>query len=177
MKDLGETDKFKVMLSKSGYAPPRNGNAPYLVAVVVSLLIAVAGSAFIIFIRPDYDPIIITLTVTGVATALTTQILQLMKLNDVEKKTDVAVVQLDENHKTINSQLSAAIETARRAGYGAGLEAGQDKANQRTDELKRKAAADPPAPEVASIPAGAQKITGTIEGVIEETKGANRRDP
>lgn len=137
-KDMGETDKFRAMMSRTGYTPtpPRNGNAPYLVAVVVSLLIAVAGSALVIFLRPDYDPIIIIAGIGTATGAVTTQLLQLIKLSEVEKKTEIAVVKQDETHKIINSQLSAALETARKAGYGAGMQAGEDKANQRTDELK-----------------------------------------
>lgn len=144
-KDLGETDKFKAMMSRSGYAtvPTRNGNTQYLVAVVVSLLIAVAGSATIIFLRPDYDPLVIIVTILTAIGAVTTQILQFMKLNEVEKKAEIAAVQAvetqiktDATHSIVNSTLSSALETARRAGYGAGLEAGQDKANLRTDELK-----------------------------------------
>lgn len=143
--DLGATDKFNAMLKKSGYSPtpPRNGNSPYLIAVTVSLFIAVAGSYFIISLRPDYDPIVIILTITGVTTALTTQLLQFMKLNEVSQKAEIAAVQsietkmkTSETHDIVNSQLSAAIETARRAGYGAGLQAGEDRANLRTDELK-----------------------------------------
>lgn len=140
--ELGETDKFKAMLHKVG-EPSVRSNVPYLVAVIVSLLIAVAGSAFIISIRPDYDPIIIILTITGVTTALTTQLLQFMKLNEVAQKAEIAAVQsketqvqTDATHKMVNSTLSEALETARKAGYGAGMQAGEDKANQRTDELK-----------------------------------------
>lgn len=181
--DLGETDKFKAMLNKSGYMSRRNGNAPYLVAVVVSLLIAVVGSAFIISLRPDYDPIIIILTITGVTTALTTQLLQFMKLNEVAQKAEIAAVQsketqiqTSETHNMVNSQLSSAIETARKAGYGAGMQAGEDKANQRTDELKAAQTSnsmpggrrvdDPPTTEVSA----GTRIKGTIEGTIEETK-------
>lgn len=138
-----ETQKFKAMLDKVGEPSTRNGNVPYLIAVVMSLFIAVVGSAYIISIRPDYDPIIIILTITGVTTALTTQLLQFMKLNEVVKKTEIAVVQsketqiqTDATHKMVNSQLSAAIDKAEKAGYGAGMQAGEDKANQRTDALK-----------------------------------------
>lgn len=143
--DLGATDKFKVMLSKSGYEPTphRNPNAPYLVAVISALFITIAGSALIIFIRPDYDPIIIIVGIGTATGAVTTQLLQFMKLNEVSQKADIAVVQsketqvrTDETHAIVNSTLTAALETARKAGYGAGLEAGQDKANQRTDDLK-----------------------------------------
>lgn len=141
--DLGATDKLRAMLDKSGYSPGRNGNVPYLVAVVVALLIAVAGSVGIIFIRPDYDPIIIIITITSVTTGLTSQILQFVKLNQVEKKTEISAVQsmetqvkTVETHKIVNSTLATALETARKAGYGAGLADGQDKANLRTDELR-----------------------------------------
>lgn len=193
-KDLGETDKFRVMMSKSGYAPPRNGNAPYLIAVISALFITIAGSAVIIFIRPDYDPIIIIVGIGTATGAVTTQLLQFMKLNEVAQKAEIAVVQsketqiqTDATHAMVNSTLSAALETARKAGYGAGLEAGAIAANERTDALAQASLVLPvvavpavvyqgvqptPAPtkEVATEVGEGMKIKGTIEGTIEEKK-------
>lgn len=142
LEQLGETAKFRAMYARV-YQKPSNGNVPYLVAVISSLLITVAGSAYIIFLRPDYDPIIIIAGIGTATGAVTTQILQFIKINEVAKAAEIAAVQsretkiqTDETHKMVNSQLSAAIEKAEKAGYGAGLQAGEDKANARTDELK-----------------------------------------
>lgn len=138
-----ETQKFKAMLDKVGEPSTRNGNVPYLIAVISALFITIAGSAVIISLRPDYDPIIIIVGIGTATGAVTTQLLQFMKLNEVVKKTEIAVVQSKETqiqtdltHQMVNSQLSAAIDKAEKAGYGAGMQAGEDKANQRTDALK-----------------------------------------
>lgn len=137
---LTDTQKFRAMYAK--VYKPSNSNVPYLVAVISALFLTVAGSAFIIFLRPDYDPIIIIAGIGTATGAVTTQILQFIKLNDVAKTAEIAAIQsretkiqTDATHTMMNSKLTEAIAEAKKAGFDAGLLAGESKANARTDEL------------------------------------------
>lgn len=98
-------------------------NAPYLVAVVLMVLIAISGVVLIVIFRPDADILIVFSGVFGFLTPTTLSLLAFMKSQ--------------ETHLSVNSRLDEFIQNAEAAAEERGKRMGRETANARTDMLAK----------------------------------------
>lgn len=128
-KDLSDTDKFRAMLLK--VQPSDKSNiVNYLTAIIISLVVGVGGLSLILFIRPEYDPILVAGIIFAFLTPTTTSLLSFMKAEEAKE-------QARETHLSVNSRLDTLLEQAAVAARAEGMDAGRRAANERTDELDR----------------------------------------
>jgi len=111
-------------------AMPQPNNTPYLIAVVIMILLGVAGVAVISALRPWDDVLVVGAMVFGFITPTTLSLLSFMKAQ--------------ETHLSVNSRLEEFMRNAAEAAHGVGVEEGRVKANARTDALAAKV--NPPTP-------------------------------
>jgi Mn2+/Fe2+ NRAMP family transporter len=112
------TEKEKKQLA----SPPNN--TPYILAVVVMVIAAIAGIAVILVLRPDSDPLVVSGVIAGIFTPTALSLMSFLKAQ--------------ETHVLVNSRMSEAITDAAKAAYGEGMKAGRESANERTDMLAGK---------------------------------------
>jgi hypothetical protein len=103
---------------------PQPTNQPYLIAIVLMILVGIAGVAAIVALRPDADILVVGAMVFGFITPTTLSLLSFMKAQ--------------ETHLSVNSRLDGFIRNAEAAARGEGREEGRLKANNRTDALAGK---------------------------------------
>lgn len=128
-EQLTDTDKFRAMLLKVGEKDDGHiGN--YLTAVIISLVVGVGGLSLILFIRPDYDPVLVAGIIFAFLTPTTTSLLSLMKAEEAKE-------QAKETHLSVNSRLDKFIEQAAVAARAEGMDMGRKAANERTDALEK----------------------------------------
>lgn len=96
---------------KINTASPIPDNKPYLLAIVAVILIATILDIFIIWLRPEYDALVVTVAIFGIASPTTVSILAFMKSQ--------------ETHLSVNSRLEEWIKNAESAARGEGMEAGR----------------------------------------------------
>jgi hypothetical protein len=107
-------------------------------SVIILVLIAVLGSSLIIWLRPDYDPLL----VLGAIGGLMTVVFNTAKTTEIAAKTEQVAATVQEvkavaveTHLAVNSQLSRQLETAEAAGVGKGKTQGREDAEAREDAL------------------------------------------
>jgi len=127
MEQLGETDKFRAMLEKTGVND--NNTGKYLVAIICSLILGIGGLATILWIRPEYDPVLVAGIIFAFLTPTTTSLLSFMKAGEAKE-------QARETHLSVNSRLDKFIEQASIAARAEGMDVGRKEANDRTDALQ-----------------------------------------
>lgn len=128
-EEMGDTDKFRAMLLKTQGAEDDTGK--YLTAVISALVLGIGGLALILWIRPEYDPILVAGIIFAFLTPTTTSLLSFMKAEDVK-------AQSKETYHMVNSRMSEMIEKVELLAHERGLREGRDAANERTDDLARK---------------------------------------
>jgi len=134
---LSDTAKFRVLYAKSKLKPNQDSSTPYLAAVIISLLIGIAGVATVVAIRPDFDILVVAGVIFAFLTPTTTSLLALMKTQETNE-------QAKETHLSVNSRLDAFIQNAANAARAEGVKEGTIQANIRTDELLAKKDQPPP---------------------------------
>lgn len=130
-EELSDTDRFRLMLAKVTPHPSpieEDDTAKYLWAVFGSLLVGISGVAAILWLRPDFDILVVAGIIFAFLTPTTTSILALMKGQETNK-------QVKETHLSVNSRLDAFIESTAAVARAEGVQEGRDKADARTDEL------------------------------------------
>lgn len=131
MKELSETGKFKAMLAKTKSVDDDDNTGKYLIAVVSALVIGIGGLILILWIRPEYDPVLVAGLIFAFLTPTTTSLLSFMKAGE-------AKVQAKETYHQVNSRLDAFIAQAAISARAEGVIEGQNQANERTDLLAGK---------------------------------------
>ena len=126
MAQLGETDKFRAMLRKTGTNEDNTGK--YLTAILGALLLGIGGLAVILWLRPEYDPVLVAGMIFAFLTPTTTSLLSFMKAEEAKE-------QAKETHLSVNSRLDKFIEQASVAAKAEGMDLGRKEANDRTDAL------------------------------------------
>lgn len=102
--------------------PAAPSNVPYLATIIIMVAVGILGVLGFLSIRPDENILVVAGIMFAIITPVTTSIMTFMQSRDT--------------HKAVNSRLDAVIEHAAASARAEGMEAGQDKANLRTDELK-----------------------------------------
>lgn len=133
-----------------------NGNAPYLIAVVVMFAIAVAGTVTLEVLNPDKDNTILTAVIIAVVTSSTPGILSFMKSQENSVKVDKAVAKVEEVHTLVNSKMEVLLEKTSLLAKAEGERIGREEADARTDKLTGSAASP-----LASVGAQPVKIVST----------------
>lgn len=129
LAELSETDKFKAMLAKT--TPVADDTGKYLAAVLAAILLGIVAVVLVLWLRPEYDPLIVIVSVFTIITPTTTSLLSFMKAEEAKE-------QAKETHLSVNSRLDAFITQASASARAEGVVAGEIKANERTDLLAEK---------------------------------------
>lgn len=127
---LTSTGKFRLLYAKS---KEKDEGTPYLTAILVAIVVGISGVVTTVFLRPDFDILVVSVVIFGFLTPTTTSLLALLKTQETNEQTQ-------ETHLLVNSALDAAIENATKAAKEEGVREGVDRANTRTDELAATAA-------------------------------------
>lgn len=115
----------KMFLKISTIAEPEKPaapNVPYLATIIIMVAVGILGVLGFLSIRPDENILVVAGIMFAIITPVTTSIMTLMQSRDT--------------HKAVNSRLDAFIEQAASSARAEGMEAGREKADLRTDELK-----------------------------------------
>lgn len=129
ISELSETDKFKAMLAKT--RPIADDTGKYLAAILTAILLGILAVVLVLWLRPEYDPLIVIVAVFTIITPTTTSLLSFMKAEEAKE-------QAKETHLSVNSRLDAFIAQASASARAEGVVEGQTKANERTDLLAGK---------------------------------------
>jgi hypothetical protein len=144
---LTDTGRFRKLYTKSmrgnntvrHIGPSDTGK--YLTAILGSLVIGIGGVALLIWLRPDYDPLLVAGVIFAFLTPTTTSLLSFFKASEAKEQAQETAEQATETHLSVNSRLDAFIRQAaalaRAEGLSEGEEIGRNAANTRTDELKK----------------------------------------
>lgn len=120
----------------------RNGTKNYLIAIVSMVLIAVIALVAVTIIRPDQDNSTLYVLILSSIGPTTLGLLALMKSTETVRVAQETHQVAQETHLSVNSRLDQFIRNADRSaraeGELAGLAAGREQADQRTDTLKEK---------------------------------------
>jgi len=101
-----------------------NNTLSYVWAVLILFLIGVVLIGAVLFLRPNYDPLIIIGTVGGMITTILGSLLALMKAQ--------------ETHLTVNSQLTEWKEESTRAAHSEGIIKGTKEEQERVIEEEKR---------------------------------------
>lgn len=142
----------------------KNFTGGYLTAIIASLVVGVGGLSLILFIRPDYDPLLVAGIIFAFLTPTTTSLLSFIQAKEAKE-------QAKETHLAVNSRLDQFIKQATLVAKAEGVDEGRKDANARTDLLATEVHLPTDTPKQAAVGTITGEITsGTITGTVSETK-------
>lgn len=125
-EELSETDKFKRRLAQVNSEAQSKDTSRYLVTVIIVLVIGVVSFIITLWIRPDYDPLLVAGIIFAFLTPTTTSLLSFIKAEE-------ANTQAAETHLSVNNHFDAQIRQAMLSARQEGLEEGRKLADRRID--------------------------------------------